>query len=57
MSKMDESITDPEWVIPKNLKVSKYNRTASSLKGVLRFLRDLPDNTIVSINYSPLFQG
>jgi len=54
---MDESITDPEWVIPKNLKVSKYNRTASSLKGVLRFLRDLPDNTIVSINYSPLFQG
>jgi len=55
MPKMDEPITDPEWVTAKHLKITKYNRTASSFKGVLSFLRDLPDNTIVSITYSPLF--
>jgi hypothetical protein len=55
MTKIDEPITDPEWVTVKNLKVTKYNRTASSLKGVINFLRDLPDNVIVSINYSLLF--
>jgi hypothetical protein len=55
MPKMDEPITDPEWVFAKNLKITKYNRTASSVKGVLSFLRDLPDNTIVSITYSLLF--
>jgi len=55
MTKMDPPITDPEWVIVKNLKVTKYNRTASSIKGVISFVRDLPDTVIVRITYSLIF--
>ena len=55
MTKIDDPITDPEWVTNKNLKVTKYNRTTSSMKGVLNVLRDLPDNILVSITYILLF--
>jgi len=55
MTKMDEPITDPEWVTFKNVKIAKYNRTASVIKGELSFLRDIPDNVLVSITYSRLF--
>jgi hypothetical protein len=52
---MDEPITDPDWVIVKTLKVTKYNRTSSSIKGVVNFLQDIPENIMVSITYSLLF--
>ena len=52
---MDEPMMDPEWVAVKNLKITKYNRTASVVNGVLRFLSDFPDNVMVSITYSRLY--
>jgi len=52
---LDEPIVDPEWVTVKNVKITKYNRNTSVMKGVVRLLKDLPDNTIVSITYSLLF--
>jgi len=55
MTKMDEPVTDPEWVTVKTLKVTKYNRTSSSMKGVIIFLQDIPETVIVSITYSLLF--
>jgi hypothetical protein len=52
---MDELITDPEWVTTKYMKVAKYNRTATSLKGVLNIMRDFPDNIRVCVTYILLF--
>jgi hypothetical protein len=55
MTRMDEPITDSQLVTIKNLKITKYNRTASALKGLISFVQDIPDNTMVSITYSLLF--
>jgi hypothetical protein len=52
---MDESIVDSEWATVKYIKITKYNRTTSAIKADLRLLRDLPDNTIVSLTYNLLF--
>jgi hypothetical protein len=52
---MDEPITDPEWVTVKYVKIGKYNRTTPAISVVLSLLRDLPDNTLVSITRSLLF--
>jgi len=55
MTKTDAPIADPEWVTIKNIKITKYNRTTSSMKGVVNVLKDLPDNILVSITYILLF--
>lgn len=55
ITKIGEIITDPEWVTVKYIKVTKYNRTTSSVNGVGNVLRDLPDNVLVSITYILLF--
>jgi len=49
MTKMDEPVTDPEWVGFKNLKITKYNRTASVIKAVMIVHRDIPETLIVSV--------
>jgi hypothetical protein len=52
MTKIDAPTLDPEWVTTKRIKITKYNRTASSVTGVISVLRDIPDNVIVSVTYS-----
>jgi len=53
MTKMDEPITDPEWVVFKSLKITKYNRTASVVKAVINILKDVPNSLRVS-NLHPI---
>lgn len=55
MTKMDQPYMDPEWISVKNLKITKYNRTTSVIKGVISVLKDIPDNAVVSITYSLFF--
>ena len=55
MTKMDEVIVDPEWGILKSAKITKYNRSTSVMKLELTFLKDIPDNILVSTTYNLLF--
>ena len=55
MTKMDETYADPEWVKIKSLKIAKFNRTTTVVKGAVEFLKDIPDTVLVSRTYSILF--
>jgi hypothetical protein len=52
MTRMDVPIADPEWLIIKKTKITKYNRTTSVFQGTGILLGDFPDTLNVSISYS-----
>jgi hypothetical protein len=53
---MDEPIMDPEWGIINYVKIGKYNRSTTVIKGMLSLHRDIPDTLRVSVTYSLLFK-
>lgn len=55
MTQIDEPIVNSEWGTINYLKITKYNRTVSVIKGMASLQRDLPDDVMVSITYSLFF--
>jgi hypothetical protein len=55
MTKLDQLFVDPEWATHKNLRITKYNRTTTVIVGTINFMKDLPNNALVSMIHSLLF--
>ena len=55
MTRMDEPLFDPEWIFIKYIKITKYNRITTVLKGEFKLLKDMIDGVKVSTTYNLLF--
>jgi hypothetical protein len=47
---MEKIVVDSNWIDIKRLRISKYNRTLAVIIGDITLLKDLPQDTLVSVS-------